>query len=139
MNSTPRAGRPRTVPWMSLTASAACWMPSPRLSSTKRLICEERKAGRRGSLLANFTPARASRITTEERPEPWAACCALRAAPAASWVWNVTSQNSSRPSTCSIQRSAGFMVRKLEVRWSTCPKPKAFLPPRGAAWATRPG
>jgi hypothetical protein len=31
------------------------------------------------------------------------------------------------------------MVRKFEVRWSTWPKPKAFRPPRGAGWSTRPG
>ena len=77
MNSTPRARRPRTAPTMSGTARAACWTPSPRLSSAKMLICDSLKNGRNGSLLANFTPECGSHITTDLRPEPcsrfWAA------------------------------------------------------------------
>ena len=119
--------------------SAACWMPSPRWSSLKTLICEDLKAGRHGSLFANFTPEAGSLMTTERRPEPCCASRVARRASAASFVWNWTSQNSSRPSTCSIQRSAGFMVWKFEVRWSTWPKPKALRPPRGASCASMPG
>ena len=139
MNSMPRARMPRTAERMSATVSAACWMPSPRCSSLKTLICEDLKAGRHGSLFANFTPERGSRITTERSPEPCCASSAARFASAASFVWNWTSQNSSIPSTCSIHRSAGFIVWKLEVRWSTWPKPNAFLPPSGAGWRAMPG
>ena len=105
----------------------------------KRWICDERKAGRHGSLLANFTPERWSRITTERSPEPCRACSAWWAWLATSRVWNCTSQNSSSPSTCSIQSRAGFMVLKLEVRWSMCPKPNLLPPPCGEAWAIIPG
>ncbi len=114
-------------------------MPSPRWSSLKTFTCEEVKAGRQGSLLANFTPEAGSRITTERRPDPCRVSLARRASPAASRVWNWTSQNSSNPSTCSIQSRAGFMVWKFCVRWSTCPKPKAFRPPRGAGSRSSPG
>ena len=55
---------------MSGTSSAACCTPSPRWSSTKRWIWEARKAGRRGSLLANFTPLFGSHITVDLRPVP---------------------------------------------------------------------
>ncbi len=138
MNSTPRSRRPRVAPRMSVTVSAACWTPSPRRSSWKSWICEAWKSGRQGSLLANFTPEWGSRITTERRPEPRACMAALRS-PATSEVWNCTSQNSSKPSTCSIQRSAGFMVRKFEVTWSMWPKPKRFEPPAGAGLGARYG
>ncbi len=124
---------------MSFTASAACWMPSPRWSSLKTLIWEDLNAGRHGSLFANFTPESGSRITTERRPDPCCASSAARRASATSFVWNLTSQNSSRPSTCSIQRSAGFIVWKFEVRWSIASNPKAFPPPRGAACRIIPG
>ncbi len=136
MNSTPRSRSPFTAPSMSFTVSATCWTPSPRWSSWKSWICEAWKSGRQGSLFANFTPEWGSRITTERSPEPWAFMAASRWR-VTSAVWNCTSQNSSKPSTCSIQRSAGFMVRKLEVTWSMCPKPKRFAPPRGSGWRTR--
>ena len=71
MNSTPAARRPRTALTMSCTASAECWMPSPRLSSAKMLICESLKNGRNGSLFANFTPDAGSHITIDFSPEPW--------------------------------------------------------------------
>ena len=139
MNSTPRPRMPSTAGRMSVTVSAACWIPSPRWSSLKTLIWEDLNAGRHGSLFANFTPEPASRMTTERSPEPCCAWIAARLASAASFVWNCTSQNSSRPRTCSIQRSAGFMVWKFEVRWSTWPNPNAFAPPRGVACRTMPG
>ena len=31
------------------------------------------------------------------------------------------------------------MVWKFEVVWSKPTKPKAFFPPRGSAWASKPG
>jgi hypothetical protein len=105
---------------MSATASAECWTPSPRWSSANTLICDSLKNGRNGSLLANFTPDCGSHITTDFRPEP---CVAGRRA--TSLVWNAISQNRSKPITCSIHSSAGFMVWKFDVRWSMRWKPKA--------------
>ena len=90
-------------------------------------------------MFANFTPLLGSRMTTERSPEPLAIIACLRCSLAASAVWNCTSQNSSKPSTCSIQRSAGFMVSKLDVTWSMMPKRKAFLPPFGCGWSFMPG
>ena len=43
-------------------------MPSPRLSSAKRLICDSLKNGRYGSLLANFTARRGSPMTIDFSP-----------------------------------------------------------------------
>ena len=96
---------------MSFTVSAECWMPSPRLSSAKMLICESLKNGRNGSLFANFTPDAGSHITIDFSPEPWPPW-----AVATSRVWKAISQSCWNPRTCSIHSSAGFMVWKFAVR-----------------------
>ena len=68
------------------------------------------KNGRNGSLFANFRPDAGSHITIDFSPEP---CRAWTVA--TSCVWNAISQNGSKPSTCSIHSSAGFIVWKFEV------------------------
>jgi hypothetical protein len=76
-------------------------------------------------------------MTTDFRPEP----CARLVAAATSLVWNAISHSRSSPSTCSIHRSAGFMVWKFDVRWSMRWKPKRL--PRSevgrAGAGTNPG
>ncbi len=99
---------------MSVTASAECCTPSPRLSSANRLICDSLKNGRNGSLLANFTPETGSHITTDFSPEPCSRPVGVTVA--TSLVWNAISQNGSKPSTCCIQSRAGFIVWKFAVR-----------------------
>jgi hypothetical protein len=94
---------------MSAIVSAACWTPSPRSSSLKMLICDALKNGRAGSLLANLTWLVGSHMTIDLSPEP------VWRPGSTSLVWNATCQSCSRPSTCSIHKSAGFIVWKFDV------------------------
>ena len=129
MNSTPAARRPRTAPTMSfdrqrrvLDAVAAVVLGE----EVDLRLLEERPE----RLVVGELHARA-RIPHDDRlADPTRAALLLR--PATSCVWKAISQNCSKPSTCSIQSSAGFMVWKLAVRWSICWKPNR-LPPRGRA------
>ena len=113
MKSTARRFSSSTVQMTSFTLKATCWMPGPWLSSTNLKICESRKCGRSGSLVANFTWLTGSHITIDFSPEPWANCAAT------SFVWNLISQNGSNPSTSLYQPTMGTMVSPLDVTWST--------------------
>ena len=116
MNATPFARSSRTAVRMSRTVSATCCTPSPRSSSLNTLICDARKNGRAGSLFAKRTFDAGSHITIDLRPEPVVrTVCSPCTAFAASDVWNATSQNCSKPSTCSIHSSIGFIVWKFAV------------------------